>query len=990
MGSLESTAIRLGNNRIDTFHPTHRVTTPTNDNFDTNNSTLRQLNNRQTQTMAPELEPRQIVTQTAQALPSWLSYSALPGTGQVTSYTILRFPLTYYGPSIPLGTEGVWTYGGLTPPPTSATPSATSTITTSPTTSLPTSSLTSSATRPTTTTFASVSISTRTRTSSAAPTSTSTSPAGARGSLPVVAIILIALGVAAALLLCCLAGALFWRRRKSRRREPPRGDSEFYAGPGPDDDIESLHPPNVLGTGERHSLLGGDSFIVVGNRDGNGVSPHMSQRSLGGASYQRLAESRVSQVSRRTGSDEIGVAYTDMPPPRSRRRTVTAVSGGVSSSPSHPTSSSQPGIGSMRTHNGSQRSSLFQHPAEQDESPVLPRDSGHGAVKRASDLGEKPLQAPAPAAQGSTTGATLGAELGMLGLGTRYPDPSQSLLATSSSGGSGARFPPRLVTPVASSFGSGSRVSRFGGDSRPPSQFVAAVGSQAASRASRGHSPEPEPSPRASPPLRDTLAWPDSPESEHDEGAQLLTAERGNVRSGIGLLGRFSWFTRGGNGNGSPAPRASRNSYPGWMSPPTEEGFLAEVDAEQERDYHASPSDPPTLESRPPPSHPGMVRLVPRERNDSSLPRPISSTSGNTVYHDAPSQPGTPRDRSGPSTWLGFLGRGSPAGPAPPVPQRPLHLSHHPSLIPVAPPPPQQARTRAESDLGPAPRIRVESSAGRRISVRPESDILDRPAPESLLDLPPPTLVPPSPAPVFPPGLARLPRTYNFGLLNELGDEPPAAEEQWQHIRSSPEHVDWRRVSMGRAVRINSPHVATPSQTGSVHGGGASPTVTDPTSLHVPRATGSNSSRSHSGGSDNSESRRAVGQAPSMSAMTGGTTYSVSTSGTGTPADTTTVSSHPPPETLVTESFEFGGYGFGYHDSEYDEYETRATTVSSNDSSGRRAVDLHGEEEDEADGQDVYVGRFGQEGGPRFLPPMSAVGLPGWGQPRDDGNSGRT
>ncbi|CUA73395.1 hypothetical protein RSOLAG22IIIB_05285 [Rhizoctonia solani] len=660
--------------------------------------------------MAPDLNARQIVTQTAQALPSWLSYSALPGTGGPTSYTILRFPLTYYGPSIPLGTDGVWTYGGLTPPPTSATPSATltSTITTSPTTSLPTSTLSSSATRPTTTTFASVSISTRTRTSSTAPpTSTSTTPAGARGSLPVAAIVLIILGILAALLLCCLAAALFWRRRKSRRRrEPPRGDSEFYAGPGPDDDVESIHAvPNLMG--ERHSLLGGDSFIVVGNRNGRPpIMPQMSSRSLGGASYQRLAESRDTQVSRRTGSDEIGVAYTDMPPPRSRRRTVTAVSGGVSSSPSHPTSSSQPGIGSMRTHNGSQRSSLFQHPAEQDESPVLPRDSAHGAVKRASDLGEKPLQAPAPAAQGSTSGATLGAELGMLGLGTRYPDPSQSLLATSSSGGSGARFPPRLVTPVASSFGSGSRVSRAGGDSRPPSQFVAAVGSQAASRASRGHSPEP--SPRASPPLRDTLSWPDSPESEHDEGAQLLTAERGNVRSGIGLLGRFSWFTRGGNGNGSPPVRTSRNSYPGWMSPPTEEGFLAEAEGEHEHEHHASPSDPPTLESRPPPSHPGMVRLVARERSDSSGPRPTSSTSGNTVYHDAPSQPVTPRERSGPSTWLGFLGRGSPAvGPAPPVPQRPSPLSHHSSLIPVAPPsslaPPQQARTRAESDIGPIP-----------------------------------------------------------------------------------------------------------------------------------------------------------------------------------------------------------------------------------------------------------------------------------------------
>ncbi|KAF8753294.1 hypothetical protein RHS01_07159 [Rhizoctonia solani] len=789
--------------------------------------------------MASELNARQVVTQTAQPLPSWLSYSALPGTGPVTSYTILRFPLTYYGPSIPLGTDGIWTYGGLTPPPTTATPSAT----TSPTTSL---------------------------------SSTITLPTHNHNlreqTLPIVAIVLIALGVAAALLLCCLAGLLFWRRRRSRRaKEPPRGDSEFYA--------------------ERHSLLGNDSFIVVGNR--NGRSPLMTQRSLGGASYQRLAESRVSQVSRRTGSSEIGVAYTDLPPPRSRRRTVTA-------------------------HANAQRIctlKLVQHPAEQDESPVLPRDSAHGAVKRASDLGQKPLQAPAPAAQGSS-GATLGAELGMLGLGTRYPDPSQSLLATSSSGGSGARFPPRLVTPAASSFGSNSRISRAAGDSRPPSQFIAAAGSQAASRASRGHSPEH--SPRASPPPRDTLTWPESPESEQDENAQLLTAERGNVRSGVGLLGRFSWFTRGGNGNGSPPARTSRNSYPGWMSPPTEEGFLAEVDAEHEQEYRASPSDPPTLESKPPASHPGMVRLVPRERSESTGPRPVSSTSGNTVYHDAPSQPGTPRERTGPSTWLGFLGRGSPAtGPAPPVPQRPSPLSHTPSSTPATVPssitPPQQARMRgsSDSDVDPVARLRTESgSAGRRTSSRPESDILDRPAPESLLDLPPPTLV----HQVLP----RIPAWT--GSASSNGDTSDPLLNMW-----TGEESVWAEPSES-TVRTPQLHPKLAQFTGR----NREPTATDPTSLQVPRPTGSNSSQSHSGGSDNSESRRAVGQSPSMSALTGGTTYSVSTSGTGTPADTTTVSSNPPypPETLVTESFEFGGYGYAFDDSEYDEYETRATTVS--------------------------------------------------------------
>lgn len=97
-------------------------------------------------------------------------------------------------------------------------------------------------------------------------------------------------------------------------------------------------------------------------------------------------------------------------------------------------------------------------------------------------------------------------------------------------------------------------------------------------------------------------------------------------------------------------------------------------------------------------------------------------------------------------------------------------------------------------------------------------------------------------------------------------------------------------------------------------------------------------------------------------------------SGTGTSADNTTVSSHHPSTLMMTESgrfgFDFGGYG--YVDSEYDDYETRATTISG-DSSGREAVDLHGEDMER--GQDVYV----REGG-RFLPPMSAVGISNWGQ----------
>ncbi|KII84407.1 hypothetical protein PLICRDRAFT_46314 [Plicaturopsis crispa FD-325 SS-3] len=96
-----------------------------------------------------------------QQLPPWLSLSATVVTGAngalSTSETLLNLPLTYYGPSIPLGTDGSWTYGGLTspastsvtagtttstPPSSSATPSITSAP--SSTSATPTSSLSSS------------------------------------------------------------------------------------------------------------------------------------------------------------------------------------------------------------------------------------------------------------------------------------------------------------------------------------------------------------------------------------------------------------------------------------------------------------------------------------------------------------------------------------------------------------------------------------------------------------------------------------------------------------------------------------------------------------------------------------------------------------------------------------------------------------------------------------------------------------------------------
>ncbi|THH28239.1 hypothetical protein EUX98_g5955 [Antrodiella citrinella] len=97
------------------------------------------------------------MTQASQALPSWMTLTSAVITdadgGLSTSFGTLTLPLTYYGPPIPLGTDGTWVYGGLSSPPpvtaTSTVPTATSSSPATPSsapsiTSSPTSSPTSS------------------------------------------------------------------------------------------------------------------------------------------------------------------------------------------------------------------------------------------------------------------------------------------------------------------------------------------------------------------------------------------------------------------------------------------------------------------------------------------------------------------------------------------------------------------------------------------------------------------------------------------------------------------------------------------------------------------------------------------------------------------------------------------------------------------------------------------------------------------------------
>ncbi|KZP00535.1 hypothetical protein CALVIDRAFT_595328 [Calocera viscosa TUFC12733] len=67
--------------------------------------------------MAAEPQKRQGASGTDQPLPDWMSYSAYTtASNGERGYTIVQLPQTYYGPSIPLGTDGVYTYGGLSSP----------------------------------------------------------------------------------------------------------------------------------------------------------------------------------------------------------------------------------------------------------------------------------------------------------------------------------------------------------------------------------------------------------------------------------------------------------------------------------------------------------------------------------------------------------------------------------------------------------------------------------------------------------------------------------------------------------------------------------------------------------------------------------------------------------------------------------------------------------------------------------------------------------
>ncbi|PIL32196.1 hypothetical protein GSI_05441 [Ganoderma sinense ZZ0214-1] len=165
-----------------------------------------------------------------QVLPSWLTLSTtvvtLPDGSVSTSSATLTLPLTYFGPSIPLGTNGVWTYGGLTPPP-STTSSSTSATPTTPTSSV-SSAITSVPSTSSTLAPTSTSQSTSSSASSTSAIPTATPAAGtSHGISP--SVLGAILGSILGTLLLLLLLAIVFLLRKYRRHRGPEAAGEAEA-----------------------------------------------------------------------------------------------------------------------------------------------------------------------------------------------------------------------------------------------------------------------------------------------------------------------------------------------------------------------------------------------------------------------------------------------------------------------------------------------------------------------------------------------------------------------------------------------------------------------------------------------------------------------------------------------------------------------------------------------------------------------------------------
>ncbi|KDQ59141.1 hypothetical protein JAAARDRAFT_33873 [Jaapia argillacea MUCL 33604] len=239
-----------------------------------------------------------------QALPSWLTYSTsfitnAEGSTVSTSTTLLTLPLTYYGPSIPLGTDGVWTYGGLTSPASTATP--TLTTTTSPPTTSATPNTTSTTAIPTSSTAttssstSSSSLSNPSSTSTTSPSSSATAAAATSHPLPRALIGAIVGSIFGALLL--LLALLLCFRWHTRRRAASAHSTPIWTGweivTPPGASPPSANPPIMRERSRSRDLMA--VGVVAGAGEQEREDGEFSPRDSGdeGSPFLRPSESQT-------------------------------------------------------------------------------------------------------------------------------------------------------------------------------------------------------------------------------------------------------------------------------------------------------------------------------------------------------------------------------------------------------------------------------------------------------------------------------------------------------------------------------------------------------------------------------------------------------------------------------------------------------------------------------------------------------------------------
>ncbi|KAJ3819602.1 hypothetical protein F5880DRAFT_1724170 [Lentinula raphanica] len=245
-----------------------------------------------------------------QILPPWLSATEVIVNGQ-TETSLVFEPLTYFGPSIPLGT--LFTFGGSTSPASQSSTTATPTSSLATSTAIPSStSLSSSSITPSTSSSSSTTSSTTTSTTSSSTSESSTPSASAtattqshgleRGQL--IGVIIASILGFIFLFVLALFLYLWWNARRNRRRS---GTARFSAVPPSDDDDLVIIPPGGVSPGEGSPRVSGDEADSLIRRQSGAPGMQQSSAVAGPSTRQPpSADNSISTSSKSTNSAASG------------------------------------------------------------------------------------------------------------------------------------------------------------------------------------------------------------------------------------------------------------------------------------------------------------------------------------------------------------------------------------------------------------------------------------------------------------------------------------------------------------------------------------------------------------------------------------------------------------------------------------------------------------------------------------------------------------